>query len=71
VDGSPLTDLASYRIYYGTESRAYDSSVELNDPTSTSHSFPAASGEYYVSMTAVDTDGNESAFSNEILRTVP
>jgi hypothetical protein len=71
VDGTPLTDLARYRIYYGTESRSYSGSVEVTNPGATSHSFTAGSGEYFVSMTAVDMDGNESAFSNEILRSVP
>ena len=68
VDGSPLVDLAGYRIYYGTESRNYENSIDVSDPAATSHAFSAVSGDYFVTMTAFDRDGNESTFSNEILR---
>jgi plastocyanin len=71
ADGSALTDLAGYRIYYGTTSRNYSGMVELNDPADTSHSLSLASGDYYVAMTALDQQGNESAYSNEVLKTAP
>jgi hypothetical protein len=71
VDGSSLVDLAGYRIYYGTASRDYGGSIEINDPAATNHTFNASSGDYFVAMTALDIDGNESTFSNEILRNVP
>ena len=70
-DGTPLTDLAGYRIYYGTSSRDYTGMVELNDPFDTSHTLSLASGDYYVAMTALDQEGNESAYSNEVLKTAP
>ena len=71
VDGSSLTDLAGYRIYIGESSRDYSDVLEVADPAATSRSIRATSGDWYISMTALDEDGNESAFSNEILRTVP
>ncbi len=71
VDGSQLTDLASYRIYYGTQSGSYTQSVDVTDATATQHSFSAASGEYFVTMTALDMDGNESAYATEIVRSAP
>ena len=71
VDGSPLTDLASYRIYYGSVSRNYSDSIDVADAVATSHVFTALSGDYFVTMTALDLEGNESAYSNEILRSVP
>jgi hypothetical protein len=71
VDGTALTDLAGYRIYYGSDSRVYEGMREVSDPAAASHSFPATSGDWYITMTALDRDGNESSFSNEILRTVP
>lgn len=69
VDGSPLIDLAGYRIYYGAASRSYSDMIELGSPGSTSHSLSLASGDYYVAMTALDADGNESAYSNEVIKT--
>ena len=68
VDGTPLTDLASYRIYYGEGSRNYFETVNVADPAALMHSFTLISGSYYVAMTAIDVDGNESAFSNEVLK---
>ena len=71
VDGTPLTDLAGYRIYYGTASRDYSGMVQVNNPAETSHTLSLASGDYYVAMTALDQEGNESAYSNEVLKTAP
>ena len=69
VDGSALTDLAGYKIYYGDSSRSYSNSTDVNDANATSFSFTLPSGSYYVAMTALDVDGNESAYSNEVLKT--
>lgn len=70
VDGSPLVDLDGYRIYLGTTSRQYTDEVTVNDPGRTSQSLELSSGDYYIAMTAVDAAGNESSYSNEIVRTV-
>ena len=35
-----------------------------------SHTLELPSGDYYLAMTAIDAQGNESAYSNEIVRTV-
>jgi hypothetical protein len=69
VDGSELTDLAGYRIYYGDESRNYSGMVDLTNASATSHTLTLASGDYFVAMTAYDAEGNESAYSNEVLKT--
>lgn len=71
VDGTPLRDLDRYRIYYGPDSRSYTNSIDVTNPSATSHTFSATSGEYHVTMTAIDREGNESAYANEILRSVP
>ena len=71
VDGTPLTDLAGYRVYFGNRPRAYDESREVTDPSATSTTIALPSGDYYVAMTALDQEGNESAYSNEVLKTVP
>jgi len=72
ADGSPLTDLASYRVYYGTSSAPCPGS-SFFQVASTTPSPPAglavtfrltglsAGALYYVSVTAVDTSNNESA----------
>jgi len=68
VDGSALTDLARYKIYYGENSRNYSGSADVNDAGTTSFSVTVPSGSYYVAMTAIDADNNESAYSNEVLK---
>lgn len=70
TDSSPLTDLDGYRIYYGQTSGDYTDSVDVASPATTSHSMNLPSGSYYIAMTAVDGQGNESAYSNEVLRVV-
>ncbi len=69
VDGSALTDLAGYKIYYGTQSGNYSESVDVSDPGATQHDLTVTMGTYYLAMTALDTDGNESAYSNEVVKT--
>ncbi|MGD9676507.1 MAG: hypothetical protein AB7V19_07480 [Candidatus Bipolaricaulia bacterium] len=71
VDGTPLTDLAGYRIYYGKTSGLYDGNLEV--PVSSATSSPVSltleselDDFWYFAMTAYDTDGNESAYSNEV-----
>lgn len=68
VDGTPLTDLAGYRIYYGQLSRSYTGDSAVDDPSASSTTISLPSGTYYVAMTALDAEGNESTYSNEIIR---
>lgn len=69
VDGSPLTDLASYRIYYGSTSRSYTDQRDVA-ASATRADFQLAAGTYYFAMTALDGQGNESDYSNEVVRVV-
>lgn len=70
VDGTPLTDLAGYRIFYGEQSRSYTEELALTDAAATDHSLTLPSGYYYFALTAVDAAGNQSAFSNEVVKVV-
>src|SRR2546427_469300 len=76
-DGSPMTDLASYRVYYGASNPGASNppcpgpaffqvaSATPSPPSNQAVTFRLtglSSGTvYYVSVTAVDTSGNESA----------
>lgn len=71
VDGSPLTDLAGFVVYWGSQSRSYGSSFAINDPDATRWEADIAPGTYYFALTAVDGDGNESGYSNEVRKTIP
>jgi hypothetical protein len=55
-----------YRIYYGTTSGNYSSSVSAGDVTSKTVAGLAAGVTYFFAVTAYDTNGLESPFSAEI-----
>lgn len=69
VDGTPLDDLGGYRVYYGDSSGSYIGSQVVEDSLATTTDVTLAAGQYYVAMTAIDVDGNESDYSNEVLKT--
>ena len=71
ADGSELVDLAGYKLYYGENSREYSEVVELADASATSHTLDLPTGSYYFAMTAFDTEGHESSYSNEVQRYRP
>jgi hypothetical protein len=68
VDGSALTDLGGYTVYYGQSSGNYTGQTEVDNANATTFATTVASGEYYVAMTALDVEGNESALSNEVVK---
>ena len=64
TDGSALTDLAGYRIYWGPQATNYTNSVAVMSPGITSYVVEnLASGTYYFAATAVNAYGVESALS--------
>ncbi len=71
VDGSPLTDLAGYIVYWGVTSRNYTGNHNINSPATTQWDATVSPGPYYFALTALDSEGNESAYSNEVLKTIP
>lgn len=75
-------DLAGYRVYYGTSPRVgdspdncnlcgYDQMVDVNRTTSKNFSNLTGGRTYYFSVTAYDTLGNESPFSQEVIKETP
>jgi hypothetical protein len=60
VDGSPLDDLAGYRILYGRSADELDQSVLISDPAVTSFEFTTLqSGIWYFAVVAVNAGGLE------------
>jgi len=65
TDGSRLSDLAGYRIYYGTSKEYFQRVIEINDPGATEYTInnlPAFT--YYFAVSAYNAAGAESARSN-------
>ena len=68
-DGTSLTDLAGYTIYYGTASGDYSQSINVGNVTT--YTVPISiGGTYYFAVTAYDTTGNESDYSNEVTKVI-
>jgi hypothetical protein len=60
MDGSPLDDLAGYRILYGHDSADLDQSVLITDPSVTSYEFTTlGTGIWYFAVVAVNAGGLE------------
>ena len=64
VDGTLLSDLAGYRLYYGPNSGAYTASQAVGNQTTYTLSGLVGGQTYYFAVSALDTSGNESAFSS-------
>lgn len=72
VDGTPLKDLAGYKFYWGKSSRTYSGNARVSDPKQTQfNTSQLPAGRYFVAVTALDSQGNESAYSNEVRIDVP
>jgi Putative Ig domain len=71
TDGSPLVDLAGYRVYWGTSSGNYPQSVTVMNPGITSYMVEQLTpATYYFVATALDASGNESKHSNVATKTI-
>src|SRR2546422_2336255 len=75
ADGSPLTSLVSYRVYFGTSDPPCPTSSFLTVPSTTSAPTPGTvisftltglvtEAAYFVQVTALDASGNESPCSS-------
>lgn len=68
TNGTPLTNLAGYKIHYGTASGTYTATFAIGNVTNYAFALPA--GTYYFAVSAYDTLGLESGYSNEVAKTV-
>jgi hypothetical protein len=71
ADGTPVTDLAGYRVYYGTSPGDLSQSIEVSGAQTTTYeveNLPA--GTYYFAVAAYNTSGVESAQSNVGSKTI-
>jgi fibronectin type 3 domain-containing protein len=69
------TGLSGYKLYYGTASRTYNQPAGGGISTGSTTAYTLnnlTSGQtYFVAVTAVDAEGRESAYSNEVSKTLP
>jgi len=69
VDGTPATSTIGFKVYYGTASRTYTHIIDVMTVTNCMIS-SLAPGTYYFAITAYDSSGIESDFSNELSKTI-
>jgi len=69
--GLALSEIAGYRIYYGTTAGIYQNQIDINDKTAQETQIAnIPEGTYFAVMTTIDTDGRESDFSSEVVLSV-
>ena len=70
ADGTPLTDLTGYKIYFGVSSKNYTQNIDVGNVTSYTVANLSTGTAYYFATTAYDASSNESSFSNEVSKTI-
>ena len=70
TDDTPLTDLAGFNIYQGTETGVYGSPVNVGYTLCYLVTGLTAGITYYFAATAYDVSANESAYSNEVSKLI-
>ncbi len=69
-DGTPLSDLAGYIVYYGTSSGNYTTNINVGNVTTYQITNLADGLTYYFAVTAYDTVANQSSYSTEVSTTL-
>jgi hypothetical protein len=71
TDSSPLTDLAGYKIYYGTAPAQYGTPIDVGLTTTYPVNNLTDGLTYYFSVTAYNASRTESGFSSEVSKSMP
>lgn len=69
-DPSISTDVTGYKVYVGTASGSYSSSISVGMVTSYKITNLGVGNTYYFAVTAYDSSGGESGFSNEVSKSI-
>ena len=70
-DGTPLTDLSGYKIYYGRASGSYTNEILIDNASVTTYLVENLTPDtYFFAATAFNSAGVESGFSGEAVKTV-
>jgi len=71
TDGSPITGLAGYHIYYGTNESNPSQRIDLTGATATAYVVQGlAPGTYYFTVVAYNDAGIDSPDSNVAVKTI-
>lgn len=65
-DPNTESDLAGYKVYYGTTSGTYGTPIDAGNVTTYTMTGLTLGQTYFITVTAYDTSPNESGYSNEV-----
>ncbi|MBM3149383.1 MAG: hypothetical protein FJZ88_05055, partial [Chloroflexi bacterium] len=65
-DPNTESNLAGYRVYYGTTSGTYGTPTNVGNVTTYTLTNLTLAQTYFIAVTAYDTSNNESGYSNEV-----
>lgn len=68
---NPENDLAGYKVYSGVSAGCYTKVVDVGNTTHYQIQNIESGVTYYLAVTAYDTAGNESQYSEEVMLTAP
>ena len=71
VDGTPLNNLAGFKLYYGTNAGNLNNVIQVSDPGARNHVITNLTvGTWFFAASAYDSAGMESARSNVASKTI-
>ncbi len=70
-DANTEPDVSGYKLYSGTATRVYGTPITVGNVLTYTVTGLADGQTFYFAVTAYDTFGNESGYSNEVVYTVP
>ena len=71
TDGSPLSNLAGYKVYWGTQQGNYSNSVTIANPGLATYVVNQLTpARWYFAVTAYSATGVESGYSNAVSKTI-
>jgi hypothetical protein len=71
TDGTALSNISGYRIYYGTSATSLTQSVDVNNAMATSYVIQGlTSGTWYFAVQVLTSSGTSSAVSTAVSDTI-
>jgi hypothetical protein len=70
TDGTPLTDQAGYKLHMQNATRSHQQHIDVGTATNYLASNLTDGSTYYFAVTAYDTSGLDSSYSNEVSKSL-